>query len=897
MRRHLCFAMLLVGGLHGTLFAQPAPKRTEGARRLLPAPDVDPDPNIPTLKQVLDFDWAEEITDHTEVQQYLYALVKAAPDRTKLVRYGTSYERRSLNYLVITSPANRKRLEEIRLDNLLLSDPRKISDREAATLVQHAPAVVWLAHSVHGNEISPTDSSLLTAYHLLADRGEKTRRWLEQLIVIIDPLQNPDGRERFLHGFTKHRGEFVDPNPLAGEHAEPWPSGRSNHYWFDMNRDWFLHSQRETQAKVKAYLDWQPQIYVDAHEMGRNATYFFMPPKHPINPFILPRQREWYTRIGRHQARRFDENGIRYTTREMFDAFYPGYGSKWPAHQGGIGILWEQASTRGLVTNRDDETRLYFSDCVRHHYVSALATVEVAAENRAALLRDFHANQRQSIQLGTDGPVRHYFLLEEDRPHRAARLAQVLVNNRIEVHRVSEPTTIRVRDIRDAVPADRVIPADSYHIPLAQPAGRLARVLLELDVPMDEPFVSRQLRRNALFLPDEIYDVTAWSLPLAFGVTCLAGEQSIDVPGTRYRSQLPSPEFPARPPKVAYLVPGTDGAIAALCHWLRSGLRVHVINRMTKLDGRTYAPGTLVLFAHHATDALHESVREAATRFGLTVYAADSGFVDEGAHLGGPHVKWVRPPQVLIVVDRPTSYRVGHTWHLFDQRMHYPTTRVAARNLGRVNLNDFNVLVLPDGSYSDKYGFDKTLAERLQRWTSGGGTLLLVRGAAQWAAEDAIGLLPTTRLKKPVQPIKTSGTEQQPNLADEKPTMVSPDAAPGVFLRASVLTEHWLTFGCDEQIDVFYSGNTILRPLLPTAGRNVVTFAKKEMLRTSGFCWVQTLELLAETPYLAYQSKGSGHIIASADAPKYRAMYPASQGLFMNAGRFGPGHRRTSRYE
>lgn len=890
MRRRLCISLLLVASVQFSLHAQSNVAPDSKASSALPVPGIDADPAIPTLEQVVGFGWAQEITSHAEFERYLDALAEAAPDRTKLVRYGSSYERRSLNYLVISSPANIKRLEEIRQNNLLLSDPRKMSDQEAAALIKDSPAVLWLAYNVHGNECSAGDAALVTAYHLLADRREETRSWLERLVVIIDPLQNPDGRERFVQNFRKHRGEFIESNPMGSEHTEPWPSGRSNHYWFDMNRDWFLQSQRETQAKVNAYLDWQPQIYVDAHEMGRNATYFFMPPKEPMNPFFLAKQHEWLLRIGRHQAKWFDDFGFRYTTREMFDGFYPGYGSKWPSMRGGLGMLWEQASVRGLIIDRDDETKLHYPDTVLHHYVSGLATAELSAGNRESLLRDYHDAQRRDIQLGNDGPVRHYFLLEEDRPQRTARLARLLLRNGIGVHRVTEPTKVSVCDIRDDAVKDRVIPAGSYHVPIAQPGGRLARVLLDRHVEMDEQFVKRQLRRNELFMSDEIYDVTAWSLPLAFGVTCLASEQSIDVPGELYEAQSPSHIFPDQQPKVAYLVPGTDGATEALCGWLQSGVRVHVTDRPMKLKGRKFAPGTLIMFVHGNSDSLHQSVREAATRFGLDVYAANTGFVDEGAHLGGPYVKWVRPPKVLMPVDRPTSYRVGHTWHLFDQRLHYPTTRVSARNLSRMDLDDFNVLVLPDGSYSSSYGFDGTLAKRIGQWVSEGGTLLLVRGAAHWAMGDSVDLLPTTRLQKPVEPAKTSGTEQQPDSDDEKPTMISPDSAPGIFLRASVFTESWLSFGCGEAIDVFYTGNLILKPLLPTAGRNVVTFADQDKLLTSGFCWPNTLELLAETPYVTHQRKGSGHIIAFTDDPNYRAMYPAVQRLFINAVLFGPGH-------
>ncbi|MHC4405698.1 MAG: M14 family zinc carboxypeptidase [Planctomycetota bacterium] len=705
MTRHLPIPLLLlIAALPTALCAQPKAGSHKAPDWLLPLPETDADPGVPTLEQVVGHSWAREIPTHAEIERYLHALAAAAPDRAKLVPYGSTYEGRSLYYLVISSPQNVKRLEEIRQNNLLLSDPRKIAAGQAASLIQKSPAVVWLAYSIHGNECSPSDAALVTAYHLLADRRPQTRRLLEGLVVIIDPLQNPDGRDRFVHGFRKNRGVFAEPNPLGTEHAEHWPGGRTNHYYFDMNRDWFLRSQRETQAKVKAYLDWQPQIYVDAHEMGRGNTYYFTPPTDPVNPFLLAKQREWLFRIGRHQAKWFDDYGFRYTTREMFDAFYPGYGSQWPTLQGGIGILWEQAGVRGLVIDRDDETQIHYHDSVRHHYVSGLATVEMAAENRESLLRDFHEAQRRAVRLGEDGPVRHYFLLEEKRPQRTARLAEVLSGNRIEVRRVAAPISLSACDVRDGQAKDRVVPAGSYHVPLNQPGGRLARVLLDRDVKMDEPFVERQLRRNALYMPDEIYDVTSWSLPLAFDVACLASEGSIEVPGEPFGAQPPSHEFPSRQPKVAYLVPGSDGALQALSAWLQAGVRVHVTDRPMKLDGKAFAPGTLVVFVHGNAEKLHETVGSAARRFGLTVHAADTGFVEEGAHLGGPHVKWVRPPKIVMPLGRPASYSAGHTWHLFDQRLAYPTTRVPARNLGRVDLDDFNVLVLPHGSYSDNYG-------------------------------------------------------------------------------------------------------------------------------------------------------------------------------------------------
>ncbi|MBM4093156.1 MAG: peptidase M14, partial [Planctomycetes bacterium] len=338
----LCLCLLTLGD-------SARANRLPAADSRLPVSDLQADPAIPTIRAALGYDWATAITSHAQMERYLQELVKSAPDRTLLVRYGTSYEGRGLYYLAVTSAENRRRLEEIRTANQRLADPRLADADEARRLVAELPALVWLAASVHGNELSCTEAALLAAYHLLADTRPETQAMLEKLVVLIDPLQNPDGRERYVNVYRESRGRFPNANPLSTEHAERWPGGRFNHYLFDMNRDWFLQSQQETVHKVRAYLKWQPQLYVDMHEMGHNSTYFFVPPADPINPFVLHSQMEWLWDLGRQQAEWFDRRGFSYTTREMFDAFYPGYGSKWPLLQGGIGVLWEQAGTRGLL--------------------------------------------------------------------------------------------------------------------------------------------------------------------------------------------------------------------------------------------------------------------------------------------------------------------------------------------------------------------------------------------------------------------------------------------------------------------------------------------------------------------------------------------------------------------
>ncbi len=853
----------------------------QAASWLLPLPEVQADPAVPDSRAVLRYGWGEEISSHLQIEVYLQALARAAPDRTRLVQYGETSEGRSLNYLVISSARNIARLDEIQANMKRLADPRTCDQTTADGLMADMPAVIWLAYCVHGNEISPSDSALLTAWHLLADQREETRQQLENLVVIIDPLQNPDGRDRFVNVFRETRGLFSQGNPYSNEHTERWPGGRFNHYWFDMNRDWFRHSQREVRAKVAAYLAWHPQIYVDSHEMGAESSYYFSPPADPKNPYLLPGQLDWMERLGKFQAGHFDQYGFGYVTREIFDAFYPGYGSEWPTLQGGIGILWEQASARGLVVDRDDQTRLTYEDGVRHNYVSGVATLEFAANNHKELLAGFYAARRQNVELGQTGPVQHYFLFNDD-PQRTAEMARLLVRNGIEVRRVDEALTLAGESISSGELRDFGIPAGTLHVPVAQPAGRLLRALMDRQVSMDEKFLRRQLERNELRLGDEIYDVTAWSLPLAFDVNCVQTGLAT-VASSLWADEVASAAVEPVAAQVAWVIPGTDGAMQALSPLLQQKVRVHVNDEPFTMSGREFGRGTLIVKVSGNAPDTGARVAEVSRRFGVEVVPLDSAWVDKGAHMGGPDVQWVKPPRILLLVAEPTRESCGHTWHLFDERLQYPTTRVKGEDFGGVKLDEFDVIVLPDGNYGQGSGFGKSRAEELRGWCERGGTLVLLRGATAWAADPENGLLKNLIVKRKVD---LPGEREE----KDKTEKVTPDGVPGAFFRASVFDRHWVTFGYRPGLEVFYTGSLILSPTGETEGRSLVTFAKEDKLLASGFCWPTSQKLLAETPYAVYRSIGDGHVVAFTDDPNFRAMYPALQRLFINAVMFGAGH-------
>ena len=378
--------------------------RQAAAQELWPGATYDP--RIPTLKAVIGHDVGEEISSPEEITIYLKALAAAAPERTRLVEYARTWEGRPLHVIVIGAPERMARLDAIKADVARLADPRRLSSDETARLVEQLPVIVHLEHAVHGNEISSSDAALAEAYHLLAAQNDAiVQTILREALVLIDPLENPDGRARFVTYTKFGRAASPDADPLSAEHDEPWPGGRSNHYLFDMNRDYISLSQPETRGRIRIGLEYFPQVVVDLHEMGGQNTYYFAPPADPLNPYITPTQAKWLETFGRANAARFDARGFAYFVREVYDSFYPGYGESWPIYQGAVGMTYEQASARGLAYKREDGTTLTYRDGIVHHFNAAITTAYTAATNRAQLLRDFAEYRRSALTEGEKAGV------------------------------------------------------------------------------------------------------------------------------------------------------------------------------------------------------------------------------------------------------------------------------------------------------------------------------------------------------------------------------------------------------------------------------------------------------------------------------------------------------------
>jgi hypothetical protein len=860
------------------------------------APETRYDPRIPTLKAVVGHDLGAEITSPDQIAAYLKALAEAAPDRARVVEYARSEEGRALHVLVVGGAERMARLEEVKKGLRALADPRGLAPGEADRLVKGLPAVVWLLHAVHGNEISSSDAALALAHHLLAAQGDEAVEAVRrEAVVLVDPLQNPDGRARFLATNRLARGASPDPEPASAEHDEGWPGGRSNHYLFDMNRDWFAQAQPETRGRLRLFLEWYPHVAVDLHEMGGESTYYFAPPATPLNPHITRAQQNWFETFGRAIAGRFDTAGQAYFLREVFDSFYPGYGETWPLTQGTIGMTFEQASARGLVWRREDDTELTFLDGIHNHFRATLATVETAARGRERLLRDFLEFRRSAVSEGETAAARHYVLPAGADPERLSRLAELLAGQGIELREA-------VGEIRAGT---RSFPAGSIVVPLAQPAGRLVRNLLDPRISMDEAFVKEQERRRRKRLPDQIYDVTAWNLPLVFDVECagvgpLTGETRPYVPEA-------AAARPLAPAKVAWLLPWGSGTAAAVTEAVQAGLKVRVAEAGLRLGGRAFPAGTaIVRVAENPGDA-RETLEGIAGRRRAGAAPVDSGYVEEGVSLGSARVRLVKRPRVLLAWDRPTSsVSTGWARWVLERRYGQPVTAVRVSSLRRVDLTRYDVLVLPSGDYGEALKDDAV--KRLREWVTAGGTLVALGEASRWLTRAKTGLLDTrTELRdgRPERqpPADEEEDEEEPAAKpkEEKPEPFElekaiqpererPDAVPGALLRVTLDPEHWLAAGTDGEIHAIVEGRRVFTPLKLDKGTNVGVYAKKDEVVGSGFVWDDVRNLVAQKAFLMHQPIGQGHVVAFAEDPNYRGYAEATELLFMNAVLLGPAY-------
>jgi hypothetical protein len=866
-------------------------------------PNANYDPVIPSIEDVLGYSPGEKITWHRDAIKYFEALAQAAPDRVILKEYARSWQDRELIYAVISSPQNLEKIESVKAGMQRLSDPRDTDERSASNIIPGQPAVTWLSYGVHGNEISSTDASMLTAYHLLASRSDpRVAEIMRNTVVIIDPMQNPDGRDRFIHQFTTAEGLTPDSDRNSAEHDEPWPGGRTNHYLFDMNRDWFIQTQPETIGRAKAMLEWYPVAYVDAHEMGSDGTYYFAPEAVPYNPHLAEDQTASLQVFGRNNARWFDEFGIDYFTREVYDAFYPGYGASWPSYFGSVAMTYEQASTRGMVFRQYDGNELHYRETVRNHFVTSLSTAETVATNREKFLNDFYDYRVSAIEEGQKEDVRSYILPVQDDQAAVNKLAGLLSRQDVEVNRALARFSA----------CGQSYEAGSYVIRTDQPAKRFIRTLMDLDVPMAEDFLAEQERRRADNLPDEIYDVTGWSLPLMFNIqsnTCnRVPDGDFELSGT---DLFQAGSVDGGQASVSYIVPwGEATAVRFLANALQAGVAVKSNDKGFTNNGNEYPAGSLIVDVADNAENLFSIVTDIAEKTGAKVVAVNDSWVTDGPNFGSGNVVRHNEIKIAMAWDDPTaSYSAGNTRFVIERQFDYPVTPIRVDRLRTANLNRYQVLILPvmnGAGYKSALG--QTGIENIKTWVRQGGVLISLGNATRFLADPDVDMLAVRRERAVVELKEIPDTdrdeatvegqylseleayEDQVVALEDNPYNVS-----GVLVRADVHPEHWLSAGVAQELNVLVRGADIYTPIRINDGINVARFQGPDDLLASGYLWEENRKQLAYKPFVISQSSGAGEIVAFTQDPTVRAYLDGLNIILMNAIFRASAHARPSR--
>ena len=811
--------------------------------------EFDPDPAVQSPSEFLGFDVGQRHLRHDQIVAYLEYLADQS-GRVVAERIGRSHEGRPLQLLKFAAPERLAMLEDLR------------ADRRRASRAGDGPAIVWLGYAVHGDEPSTATAAVLMAWYLAAARNPEVLAWMSDLVIIMEPVLNPDGLDRFAHWVNMHRGQHPSADPNDREHHEPWPRGRTNAYWFDLNRDWLPLAHPESQARMPHYHQWRPHVLGDWHEMGPNTTYFFQPgvPERN-NPLTPERNFELTARIAEFHAQRLDAADEPLFTREIFDDYYAGKGSTFPDLTGGIGILFEQGAVRGHVLDTLWGRRT-FADAVANQVRTSVSTVEAShalADELIAYQAEFFTTaRRQAQQLGHAG----WLLGDDGDPARARKLIHLLLQHSIRVLPLTESVTVDGR---------RHEPGSAWFIPADQDHVRLLKSVLDpiREMPMET-----------------FYDVSTWPLAMAWNLPLQTIRRAPSV--GQALSRAPAVQIgEVAAQALAWIIPWHQhGAAPVLAALLADGYRVQTLTRPTRISlqqggERDLVRGSLVVHRGLQPESLKpvaERLAELSDRFATEILATDRGLVPSGLDLGSPSAPVLAQIQPALLVGQGLrATHAGYIWHWFDQVLEQPLTQLDWQRMASIDLRSYTHLILPDGNYQE---MPETLAGQLERFVLEGGVLIAARSAAAWVENLALAWA-FVETEQPAEPAETPKRRPYGEFVDDFARQLIGGSALAVQLDLT----HPLAFGFKRaELAVMRRGTQRLRHL-DNAYTSVALYA--DPVLASGFLSERNRERLSGTPALSASNHGRGLVVRMPDDYLFRGYWVGTERLFANALFFG----------
>ncbi|MDE3234697.1 MAG: zinc carboxypeptidase [Bacteroidota bacterium] len=805
-------------------------------------------------EQFLGYTIGTKYTRHSRIVDYCRAVAQARPDIVKLEKYGETNEGRELITVTVSSPENMQRLEQIRLNNLRLAG---LTKDKMMPLTDHTPVIVWLSYNVHGNEPSSSEAAMLTLYALTNPNNTSAKEWLQHTVVIIDPCINPDGRDRYVNWYNSVSGKNLDIDLQAREHSEPWPGGRTNHYNFDLNRDWAWQTQIETQQRLKKYKEWMPQVHVDFHEQGINEPYYFAPAAEPLHEVITPWQREFQVAIGKNNAHYFDSKGWLYFTKERFDLFYPSYGDTYPIYNGAIGMTYEQGGgpRGGLGVRNEDGDSLTLVDRALHHFTTGLSTIEMASKNATQLIteyRKFFDDSRNA----KNGEYKTY-VVTADEENKITALQQLLDKNGIEYGTV----TGAMKGFRYFTGKEEEVRLKTYTLAVSmyQPRSTLVRVLFE---------------PKSKITDSATYDITAWSIPYVYGVEGYALKEKKDILPYSYVAD----SIVIANSAYGYIIPYTSiNSAQLLAYLLKNRIKVRYAEKPFSYNGKTYDPGTLIVIkTSNLHRDIHKIILTAATKFHVHADVVSTGFMDKGADFGSPDVHIINPPHVALITGEQVSYTdAGEVWNFFDQVLDYPITLINANDLPRVSLSKYNVVILPDGTY---HSFnDKTIVDKLRDFARGGGRLIAMQNAMALLSSKG-GFAVKLKEDKDEEGMRKEDYADIKKYAERERDDLS-NSIPGAIYKVELDNTHPLAFGYGNNYYTLKQDANIYEFM--KEGWNVGVMKKDAYV--AGFSGYHVKNHLKDGLLFGVEDAGNGHIIYMADNPLFRLFWENGKLMFANA--------------
>ncbi|GIL22097.1 MAG: peptidase M14 [Bacteroidota bacterium] len=818
-------------------------------------------PALQSPAEFLGYELGSRFTRHHRVVEY-FKYVDDLSANVKVTQYGETNELRPLIYAVIASPENFANLEQIRQDNL-----------KRAGVLEGTPsgkvAIVWLSYNVHGNEASSLEASMKTLYELVNPANTKTKEWLKNTVVIMDPCINPDGRDRYANFYNQYGNMPYNSSGDAKEHREPWPGGRANHYLFDLNRDWAWLTQKESRARIKIYNEWLPHVHVDFHEQGYNNPYYFAPAVEPYHEVISSWQREFQTMIGKNHAKYFDEQGWLYFTKEAFDLYYPSYGDTYPTYSGAIGMTYEQGGGGfgGLsITTREGDP-LTLKDRLTHHHTTGLSTIEITSQNATRVLDEFEKYAKENLN-NPASPYKTYVIKGDNNADKINRLTKWLDSHSIKYGHPAAGKVTRGFDYQTQTTGTANVSTEDVIINIYQPKSRFITTLFE---PVSK------LSDSAT------YDITAWNLMYNYDLKGYALNERINV-GKAYQPKAVDNSATAAKPYAYIFKYESLRDVEFLAALLSKNIKVRAAEKAFTVAGQSFEPGTLIVTRRNneSVDDFDNAVKKLATEKERKIFTTTTGFVDRGKDFGSSSIMYLKAPAVAVLIGEQTSsLNAGEIWHFFEEQLHYPITQIGTEYFSSIDLNKYDVLVVPEGRYRM---FDEGTLDRVSSWVSGGGRLIVIANALTSFAEKkgfALKAFANEEEKKEAEKKEKEAREKEALVRyEEADRKQLSDAISGAIYKVTLDRSHPLAFGMKE---FYYTLKTNeLRYGYLQNGWNVGVI-KGNAKPVQGFAGYRINKKMSNSLVLGVEQKGQGNVVYFVDNPLFRNFWESGKMIFSNA--------------